>query len=398
VVVLKDSYIFNMKRIYLDHTATTPLDPRVSAAMQPYFADEFGNPSSVHSFGQRARAALDESRDRLSRLLGARNSELCFVSSGTEADNHAIKGVAWKMRERGKFHIITSSAEHHAVLESCSYLQDNGFRVTYLPVDKYGIIDPDDLRRSIQPDTGLVTVMHANNEVGSLNPIRSIGIITKERGIVFHTDAVQSFGKIPVDVDDLCVDLLSISSHKMYGPKGIGAIYIRKGTELERLLHGGGQERGRRAGTENVPFAVGFSEAACHMCEEREKEYVRLQSIKDKLRLFIGKELPFVIVNGHPVNSLPHILSISFDSHEIDVDGEALLFNLDLAGIAVASGSACTSGSIEASHVLLAMGRDVQTARATIRFSPGRSTSEEDLEYTIKTLSEIVRRISLLKT
>ncbi len=386
-----------MKRIYLDHTATTPVDPRVVAAMLPFLSDNFGNASSIHHFGQQARAALDTSRDRIASLLGAKNSEFVFTGSGTEADNFAIKGAAAKMRARGKIHVITSAAEHHAVLESCAYLEENGFRVTYLPVDHYGIVNPEDLRRAIAPDTGLVSIMHANNEVGSINPVRNIARITRERGILFHTDAVQSFGKIPVNVDELGVDLLSLSSHKLYGPKGIGGLFIRKGTELEQLIHGGGQERGRRAGTENVALAVGFAEAAALLCAEREKLHADMTLLKTRLLALLDKEFPFVTVNGHPVNSLPHILSVSFDSSRIDIDGEALLFNLDMAGIAVASGSACTSGSITPSHVLLAMGRDPQTARTTIRFSPGRTTTREDIDSTAAILKEIVRRISVLR-
>ena len=386
-----------MKRIYLDHTATTPVDPRVVKAMQPYFSEDFGNASSIHNFGQRARAALDESRDRIASLLGAKTGEFAFTGSGTEADNFAIKGAAWKMRARGKSHVITSSAEHHAVLESCDYLQHNGFRVTCLPVDRYGIVNPDNVRKAIEPDTGLVSIMHVNNEVGSINPVRMIGSVTREQGILFHTDAVQSFGKIPVTVDDLGVDLLSVSSHKVYGPKGIGGLYIRKGVELDQLIHGGGQERGRRAGTENVALAVGFAEAASIICAEREKMYADMTTLKQRLLSLLEKEFPAVTVNGHPVNSLPHILNVSFDSNRIEIDGEALLFNLDMAGIAVASGSACTSGSIAPSHVLLAMGRDPQTARATIRFSPGRATTPEDIDNTVAALKEIVGRIATFK-
>lgn len=387
-----------MRKIYLDHTATTPVDRRVFDVMKPFFTEEFGNASSIHSYGQRARAALDESRDRIAGFIGAKNSEFFFVGSGTEADNYALKGAAWKMRQRGKVHIITSSAEHHAVLETCAYLRENGFRVTYLPVDTYGMVNPEDVNAAIEIDTGLVSIMHVNNEVGTVNPVRVIGAICRQRGILFHTDAVQSFGKIPVDVGELCVDLLSISSHKIYGPKGIGGLYIRIGTELERLLHGGGQERGRHAGTENVPFAVGFAEAARLMSAEMESESLRLQLLKNKLRSQLEGKFPSLVINGHPSISVPHILSVSFRSDDVDIDGEALLFNLDMAGVAVASGSACTSGSIEPSHVLLAMGRDPQTARATIRFSPGRSTSEDDIGIVVGRLEEIVNRISIAKT
>ncbi len=386
-----------MERLYLDYTATTPLDPSVLEAMKPYFLEEFGNPSSVHTFGQRARAALDASREKLASLIGASQGELFFMSGGTESDNFAIKGAALKMRQRGKRHIITSGVEHHAVLESCTYLAEQGFEITYLPVDQYGIVNPETVRSAIRPESGLISIMHANNEVGSLNPVKSIGAIAREHGLIFHTDAVQSFGKIPVDVNDLCADLLTISAHKIYGPKGIGALYLRKGIDLEQFMHGGTQERGRRAGTESVPLAVGFAEAASLICASREKEFARIRVLKNKFRAMLEEKFPSVIVNGHPVNSLPQILSVSFDSGQMELDSEALLFNLDLAGVAVSSGSACTSGSIKPSHVLLAMGRDPQTARATLRFSFGRWTDDEVLEKTFGILGETVDRIATFK-
>ncbi|MBI4548029.1 MAG: cysteine desulfurase [Ignavibacteriae bacterium] len=384
-----------MRRVYLDHTATTPLDAQVFEAMKPYFSEKYGNASSIHQFGQEARAALDQSRDTIARLLGAQSGEILFVSGGTEADNFALKGVAWKMREEeGKNHIITSKAEHHAVLETCEFLEHNGFDVTYLNVDEYGMVDPADVRKAITPKTAIISIMHANNEVGTINPIEEIGLIGKEHGVVFHSDAVQSFGKLPLAVDQVKADLLSLSAHKIYGPKGIGALYIRKGTKIERFMHGGGQERGRRAGTENVPLAVGFAKAAELMASMGESEQRRLGQLKVKLHAMIEERFPFVIFNGHPTDALPHILNISFDSEKVEIDGEALLFNLDLAGIAVTSGSACTSGSMEPSHVLLAMGRDEKTARATIRFSMGESTTEEDIEYTVGVLEEVVRKIA----
>ena len=383
-----------MKRIYLDHTATTPLDPRVFDAMKPYFLEKFGNASSIHSFGQEARAALDESRETIAKCLGSQSGELLFVSSGTEADNFALKGVAFKMRERGKTHIIVSRIEHQAVLDTCEFLEKNGFQITRVDVDSYGAVSPESVRRAITSSTGLISIMHANNEVGTVNPIELIASIAHEHGILFHTDAVQTFGKLPIRVHEIGIDLLSISAHKIYGPKGVGALFIRKGVVVERFMHGGGQERGKRAGTENVPFAVGFATAASLMQEDWKLESDRLRSMRSELRSMLEQRLPSVMFNGHPTNSLPHILNISFDCTQMEIDGEALLFNLDMAGIAVTSGSACTSGSMQPSHVLLAMGRDVKTAKATIRFSFGRSTTREDVVYTADTLAKIVERIA----
>jgi|SRR5579862_619750 len=382
-----------MKSIYLDHTATTPLDPRVFEAMKPFMLERYGNASSIHGFGREARAALDENRDVIAKLLGASAGEIFFVSGGTEADNTALKGVAAEMKRRGKTHIITSKTEHHAVLESCAFLESVGFSVTYVDSDSNGMIASEAIQAAIRPETGLVSIIHANNEVGTINPIAEIGKMCKEAGIVFHSDAVQSFAKIPLNVQEIPVDLLSLSAHKIYGPKGIGAMYLRRGVKADRFLHGGGQERGRRAGTENVAGAVGFAKAASLMMADREREGGRLERLKKSLTDKLMKRFDCIVVNGHPVQSLPNIVNISFDSSKISIDGEALLFNLDLAGIAVTSGSACTSGSMEPSHVLLAMGRDAATARATIRFSMGRSTTEEDLVYTVDELEKIVKRI-----
>lgn len=383
-----------MRRVYLDHTATTPLDPRVFEAMRPYFLEKFGNASSIHRYGQEARAALDESRAVLARLINARESEVYFTASGTEADNFALKGVARAMRKRGKSHIITSKVEHHAVLETCEFLEEEGFSVTYLDVDGYGRVSPDDIRRVMTPKTGLISIMHANNEVGTINPIEEIAAVAKEHGIVFHTDAVQSFGKIPINVATMGIDLLSLSAHKIYGPKGIGAIVIRKGTEIDKFIHGGGQERGRRASTEAVPLAVGFAKAASLMYETMEQENKRLADLRSHMQKVLEERFPYLIFNRHPVHSLPHILNVSFDSSKVDIEGDVLLLNLDLAGIAATSGSACTSGTMKPSHVLLAMGRDEKSARATIRFSMGRSTSLEDLDYVATVLESVVEKIA----
>ncbi len=366
--------------------------------MAEYFSDKFGNPSSIHQFGQEARAALDGSRDNIATLLGAKGSELCFVSGGTESGNLALKGAAWEMlKSRPRLHIITSAAEHHAVLESCDDLRERGCEVTFLGVDGTGMVDPDDVRRAVRPETAMISIMHVNNEVGTINPIAQIGAIAREKGILFHSDVVQSFGKLALDVNAVPLDLASLSAHKIYGPKGIGGLYIRKGVGTARLLHGGGQERGRRAGTENVALAAGFAKAASLMAADRDQELDRLARMKDRFRSMLGERFPFILFNGHPVSALPHIVTISFDANRIEIDGDALLFNLDLMGIAVTSGSACTSGSMEPSHVLLAMGRDPRTARATIRFSMGRSTTADDLEYAVGALDAVVRRIGKVK-
>ncbi len=383
-----------MKKVYLDHTATTPLDPQAAEAMMPYFFEKYGNASSIHSYGQEAKAALDESRDTIAKIVGASSGEIIFVGSGTEATNAALKGLAFAVRNgSGKDHIITNKAEHHAVLETCRSLEEDRFSVTYLDVDGEGLVSPEGVRKAITSRTSLVSVMHANNEVGTINPIKEIAAITKENGIAFHTDAVQSFGKIPVNVDELGIDLLSMSAHKIYGPKGIGALYIRKGVLLKRLIHGGGQERGRRAGTENVPLAVGFAKAASIVHAARSGEFERLSILRKTFVAELRSRFPSICFNGDASGSLPHIVNVSFDRSKMLIDGEALLFNLDMAGVAVTSGSACTSGSMEPSHVLLAMGRDAETAKATIRFSMGRSTTPDDLHYVIARLDEIVKKI-----
>lgn len=387
-----------MHRVYLDHTATTPLDARVFEAMKPYFLEKFGNASSIHRFGQEARAALDESRAMLARFINAREGEVYFTGSGTEADNFALKGVSRAMRKRGKSHVITSKVEHHAVLETCEFLEGEGFSVTYLDVDGNGRILPDDVRRAIAPMTGLISIMHANNEVGTINPVEEIAAIAKEHGILFHTDAVQSFGKLPVNVVTMGIDLLSLSAHKIYGPKGIGAIFIKTGVEIDKFLHGGAQERGRRASTEAVPLAVGFAKAASLMHATMEEEGKRLSDLKNRLRTMLEERFPYLLFNGDREQSLPHILNVSFDSSKVNVEGDVLLLNLDLAGVAVTSGSACTSGSMKPSHVLLAMGRDERTATATIRFSMGRSTTLEDIDYTVDVLENILEKIARVPT
>ncbi|MEE9225463.1 MAG: cysteine desulfurase family protein [Bacteroidota bacterium] len=381
------------RRVYMDHTATTPLDPRVLEAMQPYFSEKFGNASSVHQYGQEAKAALELSRDRIAAFIHAKPAEIFFTTGGTESDNFAIKGAALAARAKGRKHIITNRSEHHAVLETCEYLEEIGYAVSYLPVDEYGMVDPDAVRRAVTPGTCLVSIMHANNEVGTINPIEEIAGIAHEHGILFHTDTVQTVGKIPVDVGAMGIDLLGISGHKIYGPKGIGAIYIKKGVEIEKFMHGGGQERGRRAGTENVPLAVGLGKTIELREMEMAEESIRLQTLKERLRRGIEERLEGHIFNGHLTHSLSHILNVSFNRSKIDIDGDVLLLSMDLNGVAVTSGSACTSGSMDPSHVLLAMGRDERTAKATLRFSMGKMNTEEDVEYVLDVLEDVVTKI-----
>jgi cysteine desulfurase len=348
------------QRIYLDYSATTPIDPDVTEAMLPYFTRSFGNASSIHSFGRETKIQLEESREKIARAIGAKPGEVFFTSGGTEADNHALFGVAHAAkRAHGKNHIIVSSVEHHAVLRSAEYLGHNGFEVTLLPVDEFGKVGPDDVRAAITPRTSLVSVMHANNEIGTIQPVEEIAEIVHDHGIVFHSDTVQSAGKIPINVDTLSVDMLAISAHKLYGPKGIGAIYIRKGIDVDSYLHGGAQERNRRAGTENIPLIVGFARAMEISQREMEKNAVHMNGLKKELKRLLSERFDAILFNGHPTDALPNIVNVSFDSARLDIDGEALLLNMDLHGVAVTSGSACSSGSLEPSHVLHAIGRDV---------------------------------------
>lgn len=382
-----------MHRIYLDHTATTPLDDRVFEAMRPYFSTVFGNASSVHSFGREAKRALEESRAILAKAIGAHSGEIFFTSGGTESDNFALRGVAHAGRLKGKRHIITAAAEHHAVLEQCEQLQKEGFDITILPVDSNGMVSPEQVRDAITDRTGLVSIMHANNEVGTINPLKHIAEAAHPRGVLVHSDAVQSLGKIPLNVNELGLDLITMSAHKLYGPKGIGALYVRRGVEIDSLLFGGGQERGRRAGTENVPLAVGFAKAVELALSEMQEEMRRVSALRDNLESRITHHFPAVIVNGHPTERLPNVLSISFDSSKIQLEGEMLVMNMDLHGIAVSSGSACTSGSIQPSHVLLAMGRDVKTAKASLRFAFGKSNTSEDVDSVVDSLHHVINQM-----
>ncbi len=383
-----------MKRIYLDHTATTPLDPRVLDAMMPYFSDVFGNASSIHRFGQEAKSALERSRETIADAIGAEPGELFFTSGGTESDNFAISGVLHAWRGKGRNHIVTSQVEHHAVLDTCQSLEEEGTPVTYVPVDQHGLVSAESISEALSDTTCLVSVMHANNEVGTVNPIQGIAKIAHQKGTLVHTDAVQSLGKIPVSVHDLGVDLMTISAHKLYGPKGIGALYVKKGTEIDPLFHGGGQERGKRPGTENVPLAVGFAKAVELAITDLDGEAGRMSALRSLLEVRILEQFPAAIVNGHPRHRLPHILNVSFDSRKIFLEGEMLLMNMDLQGIAVTSGSACTSGSMQPSHVLRAMGRDVRTAKATLRFAFGRGNSTDDVQTVVGALHAILRQMT----
>jgi cysteine desulfurase len=377
-----------MKRIYLDYAATTPTHPEVVKSMLPYFTDAFGNPSSIYSYGQEAKGTIEEARTKVANLIGARDEEIIFTSGGTEADNFALKGVAYANENKGN-HIITSSIEHHAVIETGKFLEGRGFRVTYLPVDKYGLVEPDDVRRAITDKTILISVMHASNEVGTIEPITEIGRITKEAGVYFHTDAVQTAGHVPVDVNKLGVDLLSMSAHKLYGPKGIGALYIRKGTKLVPFMHGGGQERKRRASTENVAGIVGFGKAVELAQQEMSQEAERLTYLRDKLAAGLLERIDHARLNGHPLMRLPNNVNISVDY----VEGESMLLNLDLEGICASTGSACSSSSLEPSHVLLAMGLSPEQAHGSLRFSLGRWTTKDEIERVLEVLPPIVAKL-----
>jgi cysteine desulfurase len=379
--------------IYLDYSATTPLDPDVMRAMEPYFSDFFGNASSVHTHGRKAKAALERSRETIAGELNVFPGEVLFTSGGTESNNTALIGTARVFRDVGKYQIITSRAEHQAVLEPCAFLEQSGYTVSYIGVTAYGEVEPEMVADAITPETGIVSLMHANNELGTLNDIRTIGGICRERGVLFHTDAVQSFAKLPLDLRDLPVDLLSMSAHKIYGPKGIGALFIRKGVDLERFQYGGGQERGRRGGTENVPLAVGFARAVEIMRTNRETESVRLNELRARLISGLRRHIPTVHLNTDLNNSLPHIVNIAFDARSVMVDGEALLMGLDTAGLSVSNGSACTSGSLEPSHVQLAIGHDTQTATSAVRFSMGTGTTESDIDAAVKIVADVVSRI-----
>jgi len=377
-----------VKRIYLDYAATTPTHPEVVKAMAAYFTGAFGNPSTLYSYGQEAKGVIEEARVKVASLIGAQDEEIVFTSGGTEADNFALKGVAYANEKRGN-HIITSPIEHHAVIETCKFLERKGFRVTYLPVDRYGLVDPADVRRAITDKTILISVMHASNEIGTIEPITEIGKIAKEAEIYFHTDAVQTAGHIPVDVNELGVDLLSLSAHKIYGPKGMGALYIRKGTKLVALMHGGEQERRRRAGTENIPGIVGLGKAMELAQQEIGKEAVRLTYLRDQLIKGLLERIDHIHLNGHPRMRLPNNVNMSVDF----VEGESMVLNLDLESICGSTGSACSSSSLEPSHVLLATGLSPEQAHGSLRLTLGKWTTEEEISRVLEALPRIVAKL-----
>ncbi len=376
-------------RVYLDHNATTPLDPEVLAAMTPFLAEGFGNPSSLHAWGREARQAMERARAAIARALGTADKDsLVFTSGGTEADNLALTGVAAAQEKHGR-HVIVSCVEHHAVLNTAAHLSRQGFEVTRLFVDSQGLLDPDDVRRAIRPDTILVSLMHGNNETGVLFPIACVGRVCRERGVTFHTDAVQSFGKVPLDVEALRVDLLSLSGHKIHGPKGIGALFIRHGTRMQPLLYGGTQERWRRAGTENVAAAVGLARATELSLQDQDRASRRMVDVRDRLERGVMEALPGVLRNGHPTERLPHTANLAFAG----VEAESLILALDLSGVGVSSGAACSSGSLEPSHVLTAMGLPRERVMSSVRFSLGRTTTREEIERVLEVLPQIVERI-----
>ena len=377
-----------MNRIYFDHNATTPVLDEVFEAMVPFLKEQWGNPSSIHWAGRGTRKAVEDARERVAALLNCAPLELIFTSSGTEGDNHAIKGLAYAQKNKGN-HIITTKVEHPAVLSTCKHLQKEGFEVTYLDVDKDGLLDLEELTKAITPKTILISVMFANNETGVIFPIKEIGRIAREKGVAFHTDAVQAAGKIKIDVQDLNVDLMTISGHKLYAPKGIGALFIKRGTRLVPIMHGGHQERNRRGGTENVAGIVAMGKAAEIAMRDMDKEVEHLQALKERLEKGMADKVPHIKVNGHADKRLPNTSNISFEF----VEGESLLLNLDMKGIAASSGSACTSGSLEPSHVLVSMGLTHELSHGSVRFSLGKSNTIEEIDYLLEIMPPIVERM-----
>ena len=376
------------RRIYMDHAATTYTKKEVLEEMIPFFTENFGNPSSIHKFGRDVRKHIDNAREQVAKALGADPSEIYFTAGGSESDNWAVKGAAYANKSKGN-HIITTNIEHHALIHTCEYLEKEGFEVTYLPVDEYGLVSVEDVKNAITDKTILITIMYANNEIGTIQPIEEIGRLAKEKGIYFHTDAVQAVGSVKIDVKKQNIDMLSLSAHKFYGPKGIGALYVRKGVKLINLVHGGAQERGRRAGTENVPAIIGLGKAIELATSNLEEQSNRIMALRDKLIKAVMEKIPYTRLNGHPVKRLPGNANFSFQY----IEGEALLLNLDMKGIAGSSGSACTSGSLDPSHVLLAIGLPHEIAHGSLRLSLGAVNTEEDIDYVLEVLPEIVERL-----
>ena len=377
-----------MQRIYLDSNATTPVRPEVVAAMLPVYTEDYGNPSSIHWFGQHAKALMDDARAQVARLINAETSEIVFVSGGTEADNLAIRGIAESQKAKGR-HIVTSSIEHHAVLHTCKDLEKQGYEISWLGVSADGLVDPEDVRRAIRPDTILISIMHANNEIGTIQPIEDIGKIAEAADVYFHSDGVQSTGKIPVDVKKMKVDLYSISAHKIHGPKGVGALFIKKGSALKPQLTGGGHERNRRSGTENVAGIVGFGVAAKMAREGLGSEMTHVKELRDRLESGLKKNIDLIRVNAENAPRLPNTSNIMVDYAE----GEGLVISLDLKGIAVSTGSACSSGSLEPSHVLTAIGKTPDEAHGSLRFSLNSMNTVQDVDYVVEVLPRIVDRL-----
>ncbi|MBW6470207.1 MAG: cysteine desulfurase NifS [Methanosarcinaceae archaeon] len=377
-----------MKRIYMDHGATTSVDPLVVDAMLPYFTEMFGNASSLHSFGQEAASALEQARQQVANSIGAKPEEIIFTSGGTESDNLAIKGIAYRNSKKGK-HIITSTIEHPAILNACAYLEKEGFEVTYVAVDSDGIINMDELKKAIRDDTILISVMHANNEIGTIQPISDISEIAKEKSICLHTDAVQSLGKIPVNVDELGVDLLSMSSHKIHGPKGVGALYVRKGTPLQALAHGGSHERHMRAGTENISGIVGFAKAVSLSDERFVDDAKHMTILRDSLIEKVMDSIEDVALSGHPTKRLPNNINLRFSF----IEGESMLLFLNMKGIAISTGSACSSKSLEPSHVLTALGLRPEDSHGSLRITLGKDNTQEEVDYVVDALVEVVGRL-----
>ena len=374
------------RHVYLDHNASTPVHPEVVDAMLPYFSERFGNPSSVHGFGRAAREGLETAREQIAHFLRVGKEEVVFTSGGTESDNMAVKGVAMARRSG---HIITSKIEHHAVLRAVQYLETVGFSATYLDVDGFGMVDPDALRQAIRPDTILISIMHANSEIGTVQPARELGAIAREHGIPFHMDAVQTFGKVPIDLDAFNIDLLSFSGHKIYGPKGVAGLYIRKGTKMVSVQHGGEHERRRRAGTENVASIVGFGKAIEVRARDMAEEGRRLTALRERLWDGLRSRVPEVRLNGHPTQRVPGTCNVCFRH----VESESIVLGLDLKGIGVSAGSACTSGNVEPSYVLVAMGVPLDWAMGAVRHSLGRSTTAEDIDYVLDSTAPLVAKL-----
>ena len=375
-------------RIYLDNAATTKTSQEVVDAMLPYFTENYGNASSIYEVGQRSKEAITTAREDIAKVLGAKTEEIYFTAGGSEADNWALKAAFEAYSKKGN-HIITTKIEHHAILHTCEYLEKKGAEITYLDVDENGLVNLDELQKAIRPDTILISIMFANNEIGTIEPVKEIGMIAKEHGVLFHTDAVQAFGQVPIDVDEMNIDMLSSSAHKINGPKGIGFLYIRKGVKIRSFVHGGAQERKRRAGTENVPGIVGYGVAAKRAAETMEVRTAKERELRDYFIDRVLKEIPYVKLNGDPVKRLPNNINLSFRF----VEGESLLIMLDMKGIAASSGSACTSGSLDPSHVLLAIGLPHEIAHGSLRLTLGEDTTKEDLDYTLEQLKEIIGKL-----